>query len=203
MIGDNVRKIIGVAAGITGLDLDGDGTAGDLSKVVDVNRCVRSMFPDISISNSPCPPSDPVPSAINAPRPNLSLPTSNGQVDNVAAPNKVTPIAFVKPKSFLEAVANSAPAISTGARFTSATNNEAKQTAAPRLASTLNMDLDIMSPSLSNNDDILTSKRRGRPLGSKNKNSASKKQSPLDSVEITPMEGIASSEASNPKVVSS
>ncbi|GLJ36343.1 hypothetical protein SUGI_0729530 [Cryptomeria japonica] len=73
----------------------------------------------------------------------------------------------------------------------------------PSLSSMPSMELNPASLSLSDNDDLLTLKRRGRPLGSKNKNSASKKQGSSASVGVSPMEELACADASTLKLVSS
>ncbi|GLJ28982.1 hypothetical protein SUGI_0572160 [Cryptomeria japonica] len=62
--------------------------------------------------------------------------------------------------------------------------------------------LEASSPSLSDNEDILTTRRKGRPPGSKNKNKNSKKQNQTDSEDVSPMEDIVGVEASNSLILS-
>ncbi|GLJ12825.1 hypothetical protein SUGI_0198510 [Cryptomeria japonica] len=157
-----------------------------------------------------------------------------------------------KPRSFLEVIANSSPAIASGARFAKPTQDEnttianmttkdntkpsvpplsaskaptklisSKQNppvkdfqeisddfivevipATPAVVNNQSSVLEASSPSLSDNEDILTTRRKGRPPRSKNKNKNSKKQNQTDSEDVSPMEDIVGVEASNSLILS-
>ena len=62
--------------------------------------------------------------------------------------------------------------------------------------------LDNVSPPMPESEDIPTSKRKGRPLGSKNKNKNDINQTPLVASDVSPMEDIVDLEASNSKIIS-
>ena len=73
---------------------------------------------------------------------------------------------------------------------------------APIVVNNQSLELEASSPSLSDNEDILTARRKGRPPGSKNKNKNSKKQNQTDSEDASPMEEIVGFEASNSLILS-
>jgi hypothetical protein len=60
----------------------------------------------------------------------------------------------------------------------------------------------LVSPSLSDGEDILTSKRKGRPPGSKNKIKNNKRQNQTVPGDASPMEEIVGPEVSIPKALS-
>lgn len=64
------------------------------------------------------------------------------------------------------------------------------------------LELEASSPVLSDNEDILTARRKGRPPGSKNKNKNSKKKNQTDSEDASPMEDTMGAEASNALIMS-
>ena len=74
--------------------------------------------------------------------------------------------------------------------------------AAPVVVNNQSPELEASSPSMSDNEDIPTARRKGRPPGSKNKNKNNKKQSQIDFEDASPMEDIVGVEASNSLILS-
>jgi hypothetical protein len=74
--------------------------------------------------------------------------------------------------------------------------------AAPVVVNNQSPELEAFSPSMSDNEDIPTARRKGRPPGSKNKNKNNKKQSQFDFEDASPMEDIVGVEASNSLILS-